>query len=79
MKRAAQRKKLFTHFNVVNLTHAGSISMPMVPDSTINDLAQMGDVTASPQQRAGDFVAEQSVLALTLSFFAGILLGKHVL
>ena len=53
--------------------------MPMVPDSTIDDFAQMGDVTDSPQQRAGDFVAKQHILAFALSFFAGILLGKLVL
>lgn|GEM_PF-4488575 len=53
--------------------------MPMVPDSRIRDLAQVGDTTHSPQQRAGDFVAEQPVLARALSLFAGILLGKLVL
>ena len=53
--------------------------MPMVPDSTIDDPAQVGDATHSPQQRAVDFVAERPVLAVALSFFAGILLGKLVL
>jgi len=53
--------------------------MPLVPDVTTDDLEQLRDASDSAQKRTADFVTEQPVLALGLSFVVGILLGKLIL